>query len=167
VPSGACPLFSPATMKYDRPELAQRHPCLCNAPPPPLSPTSVPPRYSISAMDCPTHCTVPCWNVERGVTSSSKSTKGCWHNIPVRPPIRRLAPEVKTTCHRPLERSEEVNPLGSVCDFAGTTPQEGTTQVGSAVSAMKGRVYREPPSRLDVCSASPRGCSYFCHPTLQ
>src|SRR5437660_1762422 len=51
---------SPPAMKYDRPELAQRHPCLCNAPPPPLSPTSVPPRYSISAMDCPTHCTVPC-----------------------------------------------------------------------------------------------------------
>ena len=64
------------------------------------------------------------WNVERRVTFSSKSTKGCWHNIPVRAPIRLVASEVITTCHRPLERREEVNPTGSGGSgghFVGTT----------------------------------------------
>jgi hypothetical protein len=67
------------------------------------------------------------WNVERSVTFSSKSTKEGWHILSVRTLSGLWNTEVITTCHRRLERREQVNPLGSQ---SGKDHSAGTTNGG-------------------------------------
>jgi len=75
----------------------------------------------------------------------------------VRPPIRCVASEVKTTCHRPLERSGKVDPTATM--LAQTIGRKWVYQVSAGTLGTKDN---------PVCAktAPPRACTAGARNTI-